>query len=92
MAKHDDQSLLESVRTHRERLHGAFLHGSLGTRRGARSLVTRLIVGVVLGAVAAAACVGVGFVGDLLAKQQQPQTSTTSVVIPQPTPNGNSTP
>lgn len=92
MAKHDDQSLLESVRTHRERLHGAFLHGSLGTRRSARSLVMRLIVGVVLGAVAAAACVGVGFVGDLLAKQQQSQSATSSAVIPHPTPNENSIP
>ncbi|MBF4634838.1 hypothetical protein ITJ38_10535 [Agreia pratensis] len=87
MAKHDDQALLESVRTHRERLHGAFLHGALGARRSARSLVMRLIVGVILGAVASAACVGVGFVTDLLSKQQQTQQSTTSVISPQPSPS-----
>lgn len=62
-----DQALLESVRTHRERLAAALAHGSLGARRPVPSLVRRLVAGMVVAAIACAACVGVGFVGGILA-------------------------
>jgi hypothetical protein len=78
MAQHDDQALLESVRTHRERLGGAFLHGSLGTRRAVRSLTKRLVAGVVIAAVASAACVGVGFVTGILAQQAATKAASTT--------------
>lgn len=61
-----DQALLESVRTHRERLGSAIAFGSLGARRPVASLMRRLVVGVVIAAIACAACVGVSFVGSIL--------------------------
>lgn len=64
-----DQALLESVSTHRARLGAALAHGTLGARRPVPSLLRRLIVGVVVAAIAAAACVGVGFVSSFLAQQ-----------------------
>jgi hypothetical protein len=75
-----DQALLESVRTHRERLGAAIAHGSLGARRTVPPLTRRLVAGMVVAAIACAACVGVGFVGSILAanaasaqEQQQQQ-------------------
>lgn len=74
-----DQALLESVRTHRDRLGAALAHGSLGARRPVPPLTRRLIAGMVVAAIACAACVGVGFVGSILAanaaatQQQQQQ-------------------
>lgn len=62
-----DQALLESVRTHRERLGAAIAFGSMGARRPVKSLVRRIIAGMVIAAIACAACVGVGFVGSILA-------------------------
>lgn len=84
-----DQALLESVRTHRERLDSAIAHGSLGARRPVPSLTRRLVAGMVVAAIACAACVGVGFVGSILAanaaaaqeqqqQQQQPQEEGTA--------------
>lgn len=61
-----DQALLESVRTHRDRLGSAIAFGSLGARRPLASLTSRLIAGMVIAAIACAACVGVGFVGSIL--------------------------
>jgi hypothetical protein len=61
-----DQALLESVRTHRERLGSAIAFGSLGARRPLTNLTSRLIAGLVIAAIACAACVGVGFVGSIL--------------------------
>lgn len=62
-----DQALLESVQTHRERLGSAIAFGSLGARRPVTSLTRRLITGMVIAAIACAACVGVSFVGSILA-------------------------
>lgn len=80
MSKHEDQALLEAVRTHRERLRGAFLFGSLGTRRSSATLVNRLVASVVLAAVACAGCVGVSFVSSVLEQQK----ARSSVVGTQP--------
>jgi hypothetical protein len=82
-----DQALLESVRTHRERLGSAIAFGSLGARRPLTNLTSRLIAGLVIAAIACAACVGVGFVGSILRanaaaaeeQQQEQQPSPTDV-------------
>jgi len=62
-----DQALLESVQTHRARLGSAIAFGSLGARRPLTPLIRRLIAGMVIAAIACAACVGVSFVGSILA-------------------------
>ncbi|MGN7189670.1 MULTISPECIES: hypothetical protein [unclassified Curtobacterium] len=62
MPDNDDTILLESVRTHRVRLRGAFLIGGLDERRSVNDNVRRLIGSVVLAAVVCAGCVGTAFV------------------------------
>ncbi len=66
MSKHDDSALLETVRTHRERLRGAFLAGSLGMRRSISTLTGKVMGSIVLASVAVAVCVGVSFVISVL--------------------------
>jgi hypothetical protein len=83
-----DQALLESVRTHRDRLGAALAFGSLGSRRQLPSLTRRLIGGVVVAAIACAACVGVGFVSSILAANAA-ATSPTPASSP---PAGEATP
>lgn len=66
MSRHEDQALLEAVKTHRDRLHGAFLGGSSGVRRGVKTLTGRLIGSLVIAAIICAVCVGVSFVLSVL--------------------------
>ena len=91
MSTERDQALLESVRTHRERLGSAIAFGSLGARRPVTSLVRRLIGGMIIAAIACAACVGVSFVGSILAanaaaaeEQQTPAPTTEATDTPAP--------
>ena len=70
MAGNRDTVLIETVRTHRNRLVAAFLHGEVEERRTVNDNVRRFVVGLVLAAVAAAGCVGTAFVIDYLAQQQ----------------------
>jgi hypothetical protein len=92
-----DQALLESVRTHRDRLGAAIAFGSLGARRPLTSLTRRLIAGMVVAAIACAACVGVGFVGSILAanaaaaeqSQQSPAPAEPAAPTPAPTTEGS---
>ena len=86
MSRHDDQALLEAVRTHRERLRGAFLFGSLGSRRSSSTLIGRLIGSIVVGALAAAVCAGVSFAISVLPAQTAHIATTTPVASPSPTP------
>ena len=92
-----DQALLESVRTHRDRLGAAIAFGSMGARRPVASLTRRIIGGMVIAAIACAACVGVSFVGSILAAnaaaaeeaqqlQEEQQTQETEPQDAQPTP------
>lgn len=74
-----DQALLESVQTHRARLGSAIAFGSLGARRPLASLTRRLIIGMVVAAIACAACVGVSFVGSIL--------RATAAAAAEPTPS-----
>ena len=73
MAGNRDTVLIETVRTHRNRLVAAFLHGEVEERRTVNDNVRRFVVGLVLAAVAAAGCVGTAFVIDYLAQQQAAQ-------------------
>lgn len=79
MSKHDDSALLEAVRTHRERLRGAFLAGSHGTRRSISTLTGKVMGSIVLAAVAVAVCVGVAFVLSVL---PQARGGTSSAPVP----------
>jgi hypothetical protein len=93
MPNNRDAILLETVKTHRARLLAAFLFGEMAERRVANDNVRRVIGSIVLAAVACAACVGVGFVGNLLASQ--PATDpTTGLPISTPTvqPSTTATP
>ncbi|GAB2476074.1 hypothetical protein [Jatrophihabitans fulvus] len=62
MARDRDATLLETVRVRRRRLRDAFLHGALRARRTASDNVRALIVGLVVAAVACAACAAVSFI------------------------------
>lgn len=73
MAGNRDTVLIETVRTHRNRLVAAFLHGEVEERRTVNDNVRRFVVGLVIAAVAAAGCVGTAFVIDYLAQQQAAQ-------------------
>lgn len=66
-----DLTLIEQTRVNRARLTGAFLQGPAARARGRVPLMQRLIVGVIIGAVAAAACVGTSFVLSILADQRE---------------------
>lgn len=68
-----DQVLLESTRTHRERVGAALLFGALDERRRAPTNVQRFVGSVVLAAVAGVGCLGFSFVVDLLAERRQQQ-------------------
>lgn len=89
MAGDRDVVLLETVRTHRSRLVAAFLFGELDERRVVIGNVRRMIVGLVLAAVACAGCAGTAFVLSVLANQQaaavapaSPSTGTAPSVAP----------
>lgn len=69
MSSDYDVVLLETVKTHRARLQAAFLFGELSERRATSDNLRRFLAGVILAAVACAACVGTSFVMDLLAKK-----------------------
>jgi hypothetical protein len=93
VAGNRDTILLETVRTHRARLLSAFLHGELDERRVVNDNVRRFVVSMVLAAIAAAGCVGAGFVMDFLATQaaqqelqQQQQEELQQQLNPTPTP------
>ncbi|MEO5534198.1 MAG: hypothetical protein ABIR17_03605 [Pseudolysinimonas sp.] len=92
-----DDSLLESVSTHRRRLGAALAFGSMGARRSVGSIVRRLLIGMVLAAIACAVCIGVGFVSSILianaaaaaAATQSPTPTPDSTLTPSPTPGDN---
>lgn len=98
MAGNRDTILLETVRTHRARLLSAFLHGEVDERRVVNDNVRRFVASIVLAAVAAAGCVGAGFVLDFLAQQraeqelqQQQQEQLEQQLDPTPTPTPTTT-
>ncbi len=66
-----DRALLDSVRTHRDRLAAAFVHGAQRRRHPVNSNVRRLMGSVILAAVACAACLGTGFVLNIISTQKE---------------------
>ncbi|MCU1527660.1 MAG: putative rane protein [Frondihabitans sp.] len=74
----NDAILLESVKTHRARLRGAFLIGELAERRDVNDNARRLIGSMVLTAVICAGCVGTSFVLNALNSSSATSSSTTS--------------
>ena len=69
----NDQILIETTRTHRERLGSAVSFGPLEERRKPNTNARRALVSVILAAVICAACVGTSFVLNLLANQREEQ-------------------
>jgi hypothetical protein len=70
-----DRRLLEAVAARRRRLRAALLLGGLRTRRATSDNLNRILVGLVLGALLAAGCVGVSFIQHALQQQRvQPTT------------------
>lgn len=74
----NDAILLESVKTHRARLRGAFLIGELAERRDVNDNVRRLIGSTVLAAVICAGCVGTSFVINAITSQANQSSSGTT--------------
>ncbi|MDM8084214.1 hypothetical protein QUV83_05505 [Cellulomonas cellasea] len=68
-----DQVLLESTRTHRERVASAVLFGALDARRKAPTNGRKFVGSVVLAAVACVGCLAFSFVVDLLDERRQDQ-------------------
>lgn len=68
-----DEILLESTRTHRQRVASAVLFGALDERRAAPTNARRFVVSVVLAAVAGVGCLGFSFVVDLLGQRRETQ-------------------
>ncbi|WP_036923126.1 hypothetical protein [Propionicicella superfundia] len=66
-----DQTLIESTRTHRDRLNAAFVHGAQTDRRPVNTNLKRLTGSVILGAVACAVCLGTGFVLNTIQTQKE---------------------
>jgi hypothetical protein len=88
-----DAVLLETVTTHRARLHSAFLYGQLAERRAVNDNVKRLITSTVLAAVACAGCIGFAVVTGFLADQstRDGRSPGPAAVAPvAPTPSGGS--
>lgn len=89
-----DDSLLESVSTHRRRLGAALAFGAMGARRSVGSIVRRLLIGTVLAAIACAVCIGVGFVSSILIANAAAAAAATQspTPIPDSTPTSSPTP
>lgn len=68
-----DSQLIESVTVRRNRLSDALLYGENPTERRWKSTAKTFIFSIVTAALIAAICVGVAFVGNLLANQQKTQ-------------------
>ena len=83
-----DQVLLESTRTHRDRVASAVLFGTLDARRKAPTNARRFVGSVVLAAVACVGCLGFSFVVDLLDQRRQNQAveSLTAAMAANPLP------
>lgn len=71
-----DRTLIETTKSHRERLTSAFIHGQLKERHKVNSNINRLLGSFILAAVIGLACLGTGFVLGLLQRQKHTQAVT----------------
>lgn len=65
-----DLAIVETARERRDRLGAALIHGGLESRRRLTALHKRVLVGVVVAAIAVAVCAGVSFVMKFMADRQ----------------------
>ena len=65
-----DLAIVETARERRDRLAAALIHGGLESRRRLSALHKRVLVGVVVAAIAVAVCAGVSFVMMFMADRQ----------------------
>lgn len=79
-----DTMLVEQAKIQRMRLAAALLYGRIDERRTVNDHVRRLIGSLVLAAVACAVCVGVSFVGSILAERAAADPAASVAVIPTP--------
>ncbi len=68
-----DRTLIETTKSHRERLTSAFIHGRLRERHKVINNINRVLGSVILAAVIGLACLGAGFVLGLLQNQKHEQ-------------------
>jgi hypothetical protein len=68
-----DRIVIETTRTHRERLASALSYGALDRRRPVNTNLRRFVGSVVLAAVAGVGCLGFSFVVDQLADRREAQ-------------------
>ena len=66
-----DRTLIETTRTHRERLAAAFIHGHQIERHKVNTNLYRILGSVILAAVVCVACLGTSFVLGILERQKQ---------------------
>ena len=66
-----DQILIETTRTHRQRLGSALAYGELEERRKPNTNGRRALASIIVAAVICAVCVGTSFAIDLLARQRE---------------------
>lgn len=79
-----DTMLVEQAKIQRMRLAAALLYGRIDERRTVNDHMRRLIGSLVLAAVACAVCVGVSFVGSILAERAAADPAASVAVIPTP--------
>lgn len=79
-----DTMLVEQAKIQRMRLAAALLYGRIDERRTVNDHMRRLIGSLVLAAVACAVCVGVSFVGSILAERAAVDPAASVAVIPTP--------
>lgn len=86
-----DQILIESTRTHRERLSAAFVYGEQTNRRPVNNNLRRFTGSVICGAVACAIFLGTGFVLNILRTQDETEAIAAfrAAVAANPIPAGN---
>lgn len=79
-----DTMLVEQAKIQRMRLAAALLYGRIDERRTVNDHLRRLIGSLVLAAVACAVCVGISFVGSILAERAAVDPAASVAVIPTP--------
>lgn len=71
-----DSTLIESTKTHRERLLAALVHGTLTARRKVNSNISRFLGSIIIAAVLGLGSVGAGFVIGHLERQRNEEAVT----------------
>lgn len=71
MANDPDLILLETVKTHRNRLRSALVYGRIEERRTVNDNIRRFLASVIVAALICGVCVGISFVASVLEEQRQ---------------------